>query len=82
MDISCAFETGYTLASLRFKECPKQERRFNRYLKRFIVEREESELDQLMTDKNNRIIKQYLFPITEGTIVVVDYQTKKRKAGN
>lgn len=81
LKISCSFETGYTTADLRFSPCPKREPKFKRYLRRFIVEQEHPALDSLLQDKKVRVIKQHVFPTTEGTVVVVDYQVTNRKVG-
>ena len=81
LKIHCSAETGYTSAALRFSPCPKREIKFKRYLRRFVVEQQEPELDELLQDKKNRIIKQHIFPTAEGLIVVVDYQVRNRKAG-
>lgn len=81
MKISCSFETGYTSVSLNLSPCPKKERKYNRHLRRFIVERDNPILDGLLQSKSTRVIKQHVFPIEEGTIVVVDYQVRNRKAG-
>ena len=82
MKITCSFETAYTAASMHFSPCPKKERKYNRYLRRFIVERENAMLDGLLQSPSTRVIKQHVFPIEEGTIVVVDYQVRNRKAGH
>lgn len=81
LKISCSFETGYTTANLRFSPCEKRETKFKRYLKRFRVEQDDHQLDELLQDKDVRIIKQHVFPTEDGSIVVVDYQVRKRKVG-
>lgn len=81
LKISCSFETGYTTADLRLAPCPKKEPKFKRYIRRFIVEQANQELDELLGNEKVHIIKQHVFPTVEGTIVVVDYQVKNRKVG-
>lgn len=82
MSVSCSAETAYTVASLRFNECEKQERKFTRRLERFVMfEGANSFLDERLSDKNVRLIRQYVFPTSEGTVVVLDYQIRKERQG-
>ena len=81
MNISCDFETGHTTVSMRLSRCEPREIKFKRYLKRFFVDQWNDQLDEMLKNKNIRIIKQHVFPTIEGTIVVLDYQIKSRKAG-
>lgn len=82
LSVSCSAETAYTVASLRFTSCEPQERKFSRRLERFIMfEGENSDLDFRLSDKNFRLIKQYVFPTSEGTVVVLDYQIRKERQG-
>jgi hypothetical protein len=78
LNISCSAETAYTVASMRFAPCEKRERKFNRYLERFIVlGNKNPDLDRRLSDPNTRLLKQYIFPTAEGTVVVIDYQVRK-----
>jgi hypothetical protein len=79
LNISCSAETAYTVASMRLAPCPARETRFNRYLERFILlgGSGNHDLDRKLADKNVRLLKQHIFPTSEGTIVVIDYQVKK-----
>lgn len=82
MDINCSFETGYTTAEMRFEPCEKRPLRFKRYLRRFLVDEQENEdLDELLKNKDIRVIKHHVFPTESGTVVVIDYHMKNRKAG-
>lgn len=83
MNVSCSAETGYTVASMRFAPCEKQERRFIRKLERFVMfDGGNQYLDERLSDKNVRLIKQYIFPTNEGTIIVLDYHTRKERLGH
>lgn len=79
LNISCSAETAYTVASMRLAPCPPRDTRFNRYLERFILlERFGNPvLDRRLADKNVQLLKQYVFPTAEGTVVVIDYQVRK-----
>jgi hypothetical protein len=80
MEISCSKETAYTVANLRFALCKDlRETRFHRFIERYLlIDRNGNpELDKKMEDPNVRLIKQYVFPTTEGTVVVIDYQVRK-----
>lgn len=82
LSISCSAETAYTVASMRFVPCEKQERRFIRNLERFIMSDGENPfLDERLSNKDVRLIKQYVFPTNEGTVVVLDYQIRKERQG-
>lgn len=79
LNVTCSTETAYTVASMRLAPCEKRDTRFNRYLERFILlERNGNpDLDRRMKDPNTRLLKQYIFPTAEGTVVVIDYQVRK-----
>jgi hypothetical protein len=77
MKISCSEETGYTVATMHMKPCDKRDRRFQRFIERFILSTENQELDNRLADKEVRLLNQHIFPTAEGTIVVLDYQVRK-----
>lgn len=80
LNVSCSAETAYTVAALRFVPCERKERKFTRRLERFVLfEGVNSHLDERLSDKNVRLIRQYIFPTNEGTIVVLDYQIRKER---
>lgn len=82
LNVNCSAETGYTVASMRFAPCEKQERKFIRKLERFVLfDGENPYLDQRLSDKDVRLIKQYVFPTNEGTVVVLDYHIRKGRQG-
>lgn len=78
LKISCSEETGYTVASMRFAPCAKRELKSTRVLERFIlIAGGNPTLDARLADKNTRLIKQHVFPTSEGTVVVIDYTVRK-----
>lgn len=79
LDISCSAETGFTIASMRLAPCDPQERRFRRVLERFVLgfSPGHPELDKRLKDPKIMLIHHHIFPTAEGTVVVLDYQTKK-----
>jgi hypothetical protein len=78
LKIYCSEETGYTSATLRLTPSPKRHTRFKRYIKRFVCDSfGHPEIDELLSDRNVRLIKQHIFPTAEGTVIVLDYQVKK-----
>lgn len=80
MKISCSAETAYTVASLRLIPCEKQERKFIRKVERFpLVAGAHPLLDERLSNKDIQLIHQYVFPTSEGTIVVLDYQIRKER---
>lgn len=77
MKISCSEETGYTVATLRFSPCAKREIRFNRYVERYILlDTGHPEVDKILEDTKKRLIRQHVFPTSEGVVVVLDYQVR------
>lgn len=77
IDIFCSAETAYTRASLRFIPCEPRKRKFIRKLRRFVLfEGANPQLDERLSNENVRLIKQYVFPTSEGTVVVLDYQIR------
>jgi hypothetical protein len=78
LKIYCSEETGYTTATMRLTPCAKRNLKFKRFLKRFVCESfGHPEIDELLRDKNVRLIKQHIFPTAEGTVIVLDYQVRK-----
>lgn len=77
LNVSCSEETGYTVATLHLAPCEPRERRFERYLKRFILFESDTEIDEILHNKENRLIKKYIFPTSEGTIIVLDYNVRR-----
>jgi hypothetical protein len=78
MNISCSAETAYTTASMRFIDCEKREQKFIRKLERFVLfAGGHPRLDARLQDKEVRLIKQYVFPTHDGTVVVLDYHIRK-----
>lgn len=79
LKISCSEETAYTVASMQFAPCEKRETKFKRQLERFILigGMGHPELDKRLADKKVHLIKQYVFPTAEGTVVVLDYNVRK-----
>ena len=81
LNVACSEETAYTPVTLRFQQCEEnQERKYKRYLNRFIASSEAYEvIDDLLADKKNRLIKMDTFPTKEGTVIVLDYQVKRER---
>lgn len=79
LKIFCSEETGYTVATMRFAPCERRETKYTRMLRRFTLEggTGHPEVDRLLGDKNVRLIKQHVFPTSEGTVVVLDYNVRK-----
>lgn len=84
LDIYCSEETAYTVANLRLAACEKREFRFYRYLKRYILLGGigHPEVDKTLNNPDVRLIKYYMFPTAEGTVVVLDYQVRKERVDN
>lgn len=78
MKINCSEETGYTTATLRLTKCEPREKKYKRFVERFVLTGSyNKELEKRMDDPDNRLIKQYVFPTFEGIVVVLDYQVRK-----
>lgn len=76
--ISCSEETGYTVATMRFAPCERRETKFERKLERFVlISGGHPLIDKRLADKRVRLIKQHIFPTSEGTVVVLDYNVRK-----
>jgi hypothetical protein len=78
LKVSCSEETGYTVASMRFAPCAKRELKSQRKLERFVlIGGGHPLIDKRLADKSVRLIKQHVFPTSEGTVVVLDYTVRK-----
>lgn len=78
--VTCS-ETGFS--SLHYRGMPSEERRdmtFKRRFRRFLLFGGKSEpLNNLLQRRDVRIINTYDFMTEQGTIVIVDYETREKE---